>query len=51
MEVSGQLHIPAALPSRERAPGTFLIGGWMGSRVAEVFVNCPNPSEDAYKKT
>jgi hypothetical protein len=28
MEVSGQLHSPAALP-RERAPGTHWIGGWV----------------------
>jgi hypothetical protein len=26
MEVSGQLHAPAALPRRERAPGTHWIG-------------------------
>jgi hypothetical protein len=29
MEVSGQLHAPAALP-RETAPGTHWIGGWVG---------------------
>jgi len=29
MEVSGQLHVPAALPHRERAPGTQWIGGWV----------------------
>jgi hypothetical protein len=32
MEVSGQLHAPAALPSEERAPGIHWIGGWMGSK-------------------
>jgi hypothetical protein len=32
MEVSGQLHAPAALPPRERAPGTHWIGGWVGPR-------------------
>jgi hypothetical protein len=32
MEVSGQLHAPAALPSRERAPGIHRIGGWVGPR-------------------
>jgi hypothetical protein len=31
MEVSGQLHAPAAYP-RERAPRTHWIGGWMGPR-------------------
>jgi hypothetical protein len=30
MEVSGQLHAPAALPPGERAPGTHWIGGWVG---------------------
>jgi hypothetical protein len=30
MEVNGQLHTPAALPSGERTPGTLYIGGWMG---------------------
>jgi hypothetical protein len=31
MEVSGQLHAPAAIPS-VKAPGTRWIGGWVGSR-------------------
>jgi hypothetical protein len=31
MEVSGQLHDPAALP-HERAPCTHWIGGWVGPR-------------------
>jgi hypothetical protein len=30
MEVSGQLHAPSALPSRERAPRTHWIRGWVG---------------------
>jgi len=32
MEVSGELHAPAALPSREKAPGTQEIGGWLDPR-------------------
>jgi hypothetical protein len=32
LEVSGQLHSPAALPPRERAPDTQWIGGWVGPR-------------------
>jgi hypothetical protein len=32
MEVSGQLHDPAAFTSRERAFGTHWIGGWMDPR-------------------
>jgi hypothetical protein len=28
-----ELHAPAALPPRERAPGTHWIGGWVGPRV------------------
>jgi hypothetical protein len=31
MEVSGQLHAPAALP-QGKSPGTHWIGGWVGSR-------------------
>jgi hypothetical protein len=34
MEVSGQLHAPAALPPRERAPGTYWIEGWVGPRAS-----------------
>jgi hypothetical protein len=33
MEVSGQLHVPAALPPGEKAPGTHWIGGWVGPSV------------------
>jgi hypothetical protein len=32
MKVSGQLHIPAALPPGERSPDTHWIRGWMGPR-------------------
>jgi hypothetical protein len=32
MEVSGQLHSPAALPPRERAPGTHWMGGCADAR-------------------
>jgi hypothetical protein len=32
LEVSGQLHVPAALLPGERAPGTHSIGDWVGSR-------------------
>jgi hypothetical protein len=34
MEVSGQLHEPATLPHRERAPSTQWIGGLVGTRVS-----------------
>jgi hypothetical protein len=30
VEVSGQLHVPAVLPLRERVPDTNWIGGWVG---------------------
>jgi hypothetical protein len=33
MEVSGQLHAPAALPPRESAVGTNWIEGWVIPRV------------------
>jgi hypothetical protein len=32
MEVCGQLHAPAAVPSTKKALGTRWIGGWVGSR-------------------
>jgi len=32
MEVSGQLHAPAALHAGGRAPGIHWIGGWVGPR-------------------
>jgi hypothetical protein len=32
MEVSGQLHAPAALPRGERTRGTHWIGDWMDPR-------------------
>jgi hypothetical protein len=31
--VSGQLHVPAAIPPGDRVPGTLSIGGWVGSKV------------------
>jgi hypothetical protein len=34
MEVSGQLHAPAALPPGERALGTHWIVGWVGPSVS-----------------
>jgi hypothetical protein len=34
MEVSGQLHAPAALPPEERASGTNWIGGWVVPRAS-----------------
>jgi hypothetical protein len=45
MEVSGQLHTTAALPPRERAPGTHWIGGWVVPRaVLDAVVNRKIPS-------
>jgi hypothetical protein len=32
MDVSGQLHPPAALTSGKEPPGTHWIGGWVSSR-------------------
>jgi len=32
MEVSDQLHAPAALPPGKEPPGTHWIGGWVGPR-------------------
>jgi hypothetical protein len=50
MEVSGQLHAPAALPPRERAPGTHWIGGWVGPRAvldAVVKRKIPGPRRES----
>jgi hypothetical protein len=41
MEVSVQLHAPAALPPSERAPGTNWIGGWVGPRAVLDTVDAP----------
>jgi hypothetical protein len=38
MDVSGQFHAPAALPSRERAPSTHLIRGWVNPRAGLDYV-------------
>jgi hypothetical protein len=34
MEVSGELHAPAALAPGEDQPGTHWIGGWVGNRAS-----------------
>jgi hypothetical protein len=54
MEVSGQLHAPAALPPRERAPGTHWIGGWVGPRAvldAVVKRKIPSPGRESKPRT
>jgi hypothetical protein len=32
MEVSGELHAPAALPPGKEPPGTYCVGGWVNPR-------------------
>jgi hypothetical protein len=54
MEVSGQLHAPAALPPKERAPGTHWIGGWVCLRAvldAVVKRKIPSPRRESNPKT
>jgi hypothetical protein len=54
MDVSGQLHAPAALPPRERAPGTHWIGGWVGPRAildAVVKRKIPSPRRESNLRT
>jgi hypothetical protein len=54
MEVSGQLHAPAALLPRERALGTHCIGGRMGPRaVMDVVVKrkIPSPRQESNPRT
>jgi hypothetical protein len=53
MEVSGQLHAPAALPPG-RAPGTNWIGGWVGPRAvldAVVKRKIPSPRRESNPRT
>jgi hypothetical protein len=50
MEVSGQLHAPAALPPRERATDTHWTGGWVGPRAvldAVVKRKIPSPHRES----
>jgi hypothetical protein len=54
MEVSGQLHDPAALPPRKRAPGTLWIGVWVDPRAvldAVVKRNIPIPRRESSPRT
>jgi hypothetical protein len=57
MEVSGQIHAPAVLPpppTRERAPGTNWIGGWVGPRAnldAVVKRKIPGPRRESNLRT
>jgi hypothetical protein len=54
MEVSGQLHALAALPPKERAPGTHWIGGLVGPRAvldAVVKKEIPSPRQESNPRT
>jgi hypothetical protein len=50
MEVSGQLHAPAALPPGKEPPGTHCIGGWVGPRTVldtVVKIKIPSPRRES----
>jgi hypothetical protein len=54
MEVSGQLHAPAASPPKERAPDTHWIGGWVGPRAvldAVLKGKIPSPRQESNPTT
>jgi hypothetical protein len=54
MEVSGQLHAPAALPPRERAPDTHCIGVFVGLRTVLDTVmkrKIPSPLRESNPRT
>jgi hypothetical protein len=54
MEVSGQLHAPAALLPRKEPPATHWIGGWVGPRaVLDVVVKrkIPSPHRESNPRT
>jgi hypothetical protein len=48
MEVSGQLHAPAALPPEKDPPGTHWIGGWVGPRAGlDMVSKRPSPCRES----
>jgi hypothetical protein len=54
MEVSGQLHAPAALPPGEKAPSIYWIGGWVGPKAvldAVVKRKIPSPCRESNPRT
>jgi hypothetical protein len=54
MEMSGQLHAPAALPSRKEPPGTHWIGGWVDPRAildAVVKIEISRPRRESNPRT
>jgi hypothetical protein len=54
MEVSSQLHAPGRFTPRERAPGTYCIGGWVGTRAvldALVKRKIPSPHPESNPRT
>jgi hypothetical protein len=54
MEVSGQLHAPAALPPGGGSPGTHWIGGWVSPRAvldAVVKRKIPSPRRESNPRT
>jgi hypothetical protein len=54
MEVSGQLHAPAALTPGKESLGTHWIGGWVGPRaVLDAVVNrtIPSPRRESNPRT
>jgi hypothetical protein len=54
MDVSGQLHAPAALPPGKEHSGTHWIGGWVGPRAildAVVKRKIPSPRRDSNPRT
>jgi hypothetical protein len=54
MEVSGQLHAPAALPPGKEPPGSHWIGGWVDPRAvldAVVKRKIPSPGRESNPRT
>jgi hypothetical protein len=54
MEVSGELHAPAALTPGEEPPGTNWIGGWVGPRAvldAVLKRKIPSPRRESKLRT
>jgi hypothetical protein len=54
MEVSGQLHVPVALPPGKEPPGTHWIGGWAGPTAVLDAVEkrkIPSPHQESKPRT
>jgi hypothetical protein len=50
MDVSGQLHAPAALPPGKEPLVTYWIGGWVGPRAGTLIKNNEKEMDGTFRK-